>query len=251
MSSAAIAAVVAAAIATALVVPPRARLPAEPPSRLDALQVGAAVGAEVGAEAGWLRRHRLLWSLLSGIGAATLVSGPLGLPAAGLAAVAVWTVVGRAEEPAVRAEREAVSRDLPAVVTLLAAALRSGADPVEAVAVVAEALPGPASARLAAVSSRLRLGGDPGVVWAELARDGELAVLGRTMARAHLTGSPVVSAVERLANDLAHASRAEAEDRARAIGVKAAVPLGLCLLPAFVLIGIIPLVAGLVISMDW
>ena len=243
MSGAALAAAAAGAVAAALLVAPRARLPAEPTAR--------PVATVAGPEAGWLRRHRLLWSLLSGIGAATLVGGPLGLPGAGLAAVAVWTVIGRAEEPAVRAEREAVSRDLPAVVTLLAAALRSGADPVEAVTVVAEALPGPASARLVAVSSRLRLGGDPGVVWAELARDGELAVLGRTMARAHLTGSPVVGAVERLANDLAHGARAEAEDRARAIGVKAAVPLGLCLLPAFVLIGIVPLVAGLVTSMDW
>ena len=32
---------------------------------------------------------------------------------------------------------------------------------------------------------------------------------------------------------------------ARAVGVRAAVPLGLCLLPAFVLIGIVPLVVAL------
>jgi hypothetical protein len=31
--------------------------------------------------------------------------------------------------------------------------------------------------------------------------------------------------------------------------VKAAVPLGLCLLPAFVLIGIVPVVAGLLVSL--
>ena len=55
---------------------------------------------------------------------------------------------------------------------------------------------------------------------------------------------PVVAAVERLADDLARAGRAESEDRARAVGVKAAVPLGLCLLPAFVLIGIVPLVVA-------
>ncbi len=34
--------------------------------------------------------------------------------------------------------------------------------------------------------------------------------------------------------------------RARRVGVRAAVPLGLCLLPAFLLIGIVPVVAGLV-----
>jgi hypothetical protein len=36
------------------------------------------------------------------------------------------------------------------------------------------------------------------------------------------------------------------ESRARAVGVKAAVPLGVCLLPAFVLVGVVPLVAGAV-----
>ena len=56
----------------------------------------------------------------------------------------------------------------------------------------------------------------------------------------------MVEAVERLADDLTGAARATVEDRARAVGVKAAVPLGLCLLPAFVLLGIVPLVAGCV-----
>ena len=116
---------------------------------------------------------------------------------------------------------------------------------------MADALPGPAAERLAAVSARLRLGGDPSLVWRDLARDPELAALGRTMARAQATGAPVVAAVERLATDLARAARADTEDRARAVGVKAAVPLGLCLLPAFVLIGIVPLVAGLVLSLSW
>ena len=55
--------------------------------------------------------------------------------------------------------------------------------------------------------------------------------------------------MERLAADLARRARADVEDRARAVGVKAALPLGLCLLPAFVLVGIVPLVAGLLESL--
>ena len=50
----------------------------------------------------------------------------------------------------------------------------------------------------------------------------------------------------RLSDDLRRASRADVESRARAVGVKAAVPLGVCLLPAFVLVGVVPLVAGAV-----
>ncbi len=50
----------------------------------------------------------------------------------------------------------------------------------------------------------------------------------------------------RLAEDLRAVTRSEMEGRARAVGVKAAGPLGLCLLPAFVLVGVVPLVAGTV-----
>jgi pilus assembly protein TadC len=115
--------------------------------------------------------------------------------------------------------------------------------------VVVTALPGPATARLAEVVPRLRLGLDPMTVWGEVARDPALGRLGSAMARAHRTGAPVVRTVERLAEELARSARAEVEDRARAVGVKAAVPLGLCLLPAFVLIGIVPVVAGLLTSL--
>ena len=135
------------------------------------------------------------------------------------------------------------------MVGLLADALRSGQPPDDALGVVAGALPGPAAARLAEVVPRLRLGVDPTQVWADLAADPALGPLGRALARAHRTGAPVVPAVERLADELTRSARAEVEDRARAVGVKAAVPLGLCLLPAFVLIGIVPVVAGLLTSL--
>jgi hypothetical protein len=54
----------------------------------------------------------------------------------------------------------------------------------------------------------------------------------------------VADAMARLAGDLRRDARARVEGRARAVGVKAAVPLGLCMLPAFVLLGVVPLVAG-------
>jgi hypothetical protein len=61
----------------------------------------------------------------------------------------------------------------------------------------------------------------------------------------------VAAVVERLADDLAETGRAEVEQRARTVGVRAAVPLGLCLLPAFLLLGIVPLVASLVSGLEW
>jgi len=179
------------------------------------------------------------------VAAASFVSGPLVWAAAPAAASVVWVVIGRAEAPDVRRARERARRDLPHVVGLLADALRAGQSPGAAVSLVSEALPGPASDRLAAVLPRLRLGLPPDAVWAELADDPVLAPLGRALERAGTTGSSVVTAIDRLAYSLAEDGRGEVEDRARAVGVKAALPLGLCLLPSFVLLGIVPVVAGM------
>ena len=227
--------VLTSGLAAALALPPRARLPAVLPG----------APARPAGDRGWMLRHRPVLALLAGAGAALLVGGGAGPVAAVAGAAAAWVVLGRSESPGVRRAREEVRRDLPYVVDLLAATLRAGAAPGDGVAVVCAALPGAAADRLAGVPSRLALGIDPVQVWESLAADPDLAPLGRTMARAQATGAPVVAAVSRLADDLARRSRAEVEERARSVGVKAALPLGLCLLPAFVLTGIVPLVAAL------
>ena len=230
--------VVLAAGAVALLLPLRAA-PAERASR-------PATARPAGPEPeGLLRRGRWLWAMLAGAGAVAFVGGPLALPAGLATGAAVGFVAHRIEPGVVRARREEVRRDLPHVVTLLAAALRSGVAPADAVDLVCRAIPGAAADRLVPVAARLRLGGDPAAVWAALGADPELAPLGRTLARAQRTGAPIVAAVERLAEELARRGRAEVEDRARAIGVRAAVPLGLCLLPSFLVLGIVPLAVSL------
>ena len=158
-------------------------------------------------------------------------------------------MIGRAEPSALRRQRESARRDLPHLVGLLGDALRAGRSPTEALALATSALPGPASDRLAVVVPRLRLGMDPRAVWDGLAGDPALAPLGRVLSRAEATGAPVVSAVDRLAVALAEDARGDVEDRARAVGVRAALPLGLCLLPAFVLLGIVPVVAGMLATL--
>ena len=59
----------------------------------------------------------------------------------------------------------------------------------------------------------------------------------------------VTTAGARLARELRERARAEVESRARSVSTRAAAPLGVCFLPAFVLLGIVPLVAGLVGSL--
>lgn len=201
--------------------------------------------------AGWLHRHRVVWSVLGAAAGWIFVGGPAGPVAGALAGAATWWGIARAEPATVRRERERLRRELPHVVALYGSALAGGVAPADAVAAVCRAVPGPAAGRLEPVSARLALGADPTQVWADLGRDPELAPLGRTMVRAYSTGASVVDSVQRLADDLTDRARSEVEDRARAVGVKAAVPLGLCLLPAFVLIGIVPLVVGLLAQIGW
>jgi len=194
-------------------------------------------------------RWRWLLSALAGAGAASFVGGRVGLLAAPVAIAAAWVTLGRVEPITVRREREQARRELPHVVRLLGTALAAGAAPTDALEVVAEALPGAASRRLRPVAVRLSLGADPVATWSALAADSALAPLGRALARAQSGGVPVATAVTRLADDMARMARADVEDRARAVGVRAAAPLGLCLLPAFLLIGIVPLVGGLLGSL--
>ncbi len=191
-------------------------------------------------------RHRLLVSLLAGLAPVVLLGGVPGVVSGVVVAVVVHRVLGKREPAHARRRREAVARSLPHVVDLLAVTLASGASPSTALSAVAAAVDGPVAADLRAAEHSLRLGRDPARVWREVAQRPGLAALGRAMARAVETGASVSDALHRLAEDLHASARLEAESRARAVGVRAAAPLGLCLLPAFVLLGVVPLVASTV-----
>lgn len=174
-----------------------------------------------------------------------VVGGAAGMVAAVVAGVGARHVLARAESSGARREREEVERSLPHLVALFASTLRAGAEPVSGLARVCVAMPGPTAERLAPVVERSRWGASGPDAWDTLARDPALAPLARAMVRSQASGASVVQAVERLADELERESLARAEDAARKVGVSAAVPLGVCLLPAFLLLGVVPTVASL------
>lgn len=220
-----------AGAAAATAVPRPARLP-RPAGR---------PGSSVHRRESWLP---VAAAVAGGLGAALLVGGPagavVGLAGAGL----LWRSVSRLEAPAARRRREHVERRLPHAVDLLAACLAAGLAPAAAVEEVAPAVGGPLGEELAKVCARLGLGVDPVTVWRDLGTHPQLAPLGRCVARAADQGASVADAMSRLADDLRRDARARVEAEARAVGVKAALPLGVCMLPAFLLVGVVPLVAG-------
>lgn len=78
-----------------------------------------------------------------------------------------------------------------------------------------------------------------------LAGGAPLAPAARALSRAADGGAPVAAAVARLAAEARLDARARGEQAARRVGVVAVAPLGLCFLPAFVLLGVVPVVVGL------
>ena len=219
------------------------------------LPVGPSLGRDSSApvasrpERAPLLRLRPLLALVGFAGGWSMVEGPVGMACGLLAAVVVWVVLGRAQDPTVVRRRERLQRDLPTGVDLLGACLDVGAAPESALVTVGQALAGPVGEEFLAIHHRLHVGVDPAQVWSTVAEHPQLGPLGRAVGRAHESGASVGVAVHLLAEELRERTRADVEARARSIEVKAAAPLGLCLLPAFVLLGIVPVVVGVFSSM--
>src|SRR3954467_11529882 len=187
---------------------------------------------------------RIVATVAAASGSVVLLPLAVGVLVAVPAAAGTWWATGRMEPPAVRRRREQLTASVPHVVDLMAACLAIGLSPVAAVEQITAAVDPPVRDELAALVARLRLGVDPVTVWRDLAGPPQLGGLGRSIARAVDSGASVSDAMQRLAEDLRRRTRADVETRARAVGVQAAFPLGVCLLPAFVLVGVVPLVAG-------
>lgn len=213
------------------------------------LQGDAGPPTPVRREQAPLLRLRPLLALVAACGGWAMVGGAVGLVVACACAVAVWVVLGRTEDPSVVRRREVLVEDLPVGIDLLASCLDAGAAPESALVSVSRALDGPVGEEFLAIHHRLEVGVDPLQVWRSVAGHPQLAPLGRAVGRAHETGAPVGQAVHRLAEELRDRARADVETRARSIEVKAAAPLGLCLLPAFVVLGVVPMVVGVFGSM--
>ncbi len=192
-----------------------------------------------------LDRLKPVLAVSAGVGGWLVVGGLSGLAAGLVAALVAWRVLGRAEPPGARRRREELARDLPAAVHLIGACLAGGSPPGHALGLVAVAMGGAVGEELLVVHHRLELGADPIDVWRDLADHPQLAPLGRVLARAHESGASVRVAVERLAEELRDGALHDAQARARTVEVRSAAPLGLCFLPAFVLVGVVPLVAGI------
>jgi pilus assembly protein TadC len=121
--------------------------------------------------------------------------------------------------------------------------LQAGTPVGAALTAVADSVPGPLGERLAGVGGLYRLGASPQRAWAGVPPP--VDALARTVVRAGESGSSVVPALQRLAADLRTSARSRTEAAVRRAGVWVLAPLGLCFLPAFLCLGVVPLVLGI------
>ncbi|MBC7595692.1 MAG: type II secretion system F family protein [Kineosporiaceae bacterium] len=181
---------------------------------------------------------------LSVLASLTLFGMPTGLLVAAVAAPMAAKVVGRLESSAVRRRRNRIASQLPGAIDLLIAVLDAGRPPVDAFTLVARAASDPLGAELALIAGRLSVAGDEQSVWEGMGTKAEFAALGRSFRRAGRSGMPVGRILGRLADELRRERRTNSQERARSVAVMTAAPLGVCFLPAFFLVGIVPTIFG-------
>jgi Flp pilus assembly protein TadB len=168
----------------------------------------------------------------------------------GLAGAALTTAAGVAGGVALRraargSDRDDLGADLAGAWELLAVCLQVGLPVAAAVTAATGPLTGGTGTHLRRVAGLLELGADPADAWRDVQDVPSLAAFARAAGRSAGTGAALAAVAHAEASHI----RAHLVDTAEARAQRAAVlitgPLGLCFLPAFLVLGIAPVVIGL------
>lgn len=136
------------------------------------------------------------------------------------------------------------SPDAATLLDLTAAMLLAGVGIDAAVQRLAQDVPG--CAALAEVHRGLAAGLRWQDAWSRVESQTQLREFGAELSFAHATGAPTVQLLELTADQARRRRRQALEEQAARLAVKMVLPLGLCFLPGFILLGVIPVVLGLV-----
>ena len=116
-----------------------------------------------------------------------------------------------------------------------------------AAAAAAPSAPPSLAPLLTRAADLLALGADPATAWSNdaLPHDKNVDALLRLARRSASSGTALAHGVAELAGQSRHDAAAAADATAERASVLVAGPLGLCYLPAFLCLGIVPVVVGL------
>lgn len=132
---------------------------------------------------------------------------------------------------------------------LLAVGLRAGLSTTVLLREVAEEFEGAAADGLREVACALELGTDSVSAWEPALRHSATVELARAARRSARSGSGLARVADELAARAREEVREDAAARAGRVEVWVSAPLGLCFLPAFFCLGVLPVVLGMLQSL--
>lgn len=187
----------------------------------------------------------VLAAAVAGLGVWALVGGLRGAALAALVVVAIPRAARRLESRAARARREELERQAPLLADLMAATLASGAPMRHALLAAGDAIGAPMTEAIRPVVAAIDLGAEPAAAWLSVSDVPALEPVVATLIRSSESGAPLSTVLARIAEDMRRDRQRTVEVAARSAGVRAVAPLAACFLPAFLLTGVVPVVASL------
>jgi pilus assembly protein TadC len=214
---------------------------AAPPARM--IPLLARWGASAQARVGVLGE---LPALVVGVAISCVAVAVVVAPQTGLALGLVVVTVARARSVTRQRERRRrMVAQAPAAIDLLGLCLDAGMSPRQAVVDVCAAIDAPLGDDLVEVVARTARGETLARALDPLsARDHPLRPVALAVASAERTGVPLAGSLDRLAAEARAALRRAGQERARRLPVLMLLPLVLCVLPAFGLVAVVPMLAG-------
>lgn len=163
-------------------------------------------------------------------------------------AVVGAVLLGWLEPAATRAARHRRIADTPQALDLLASCLAAGLPVRSALRAVVEVIDGPLADDLGQVLRSTELGRDDVSAWRTLAHHEQLGPAALDLARSVETGALLVESLLVHAEVAREERHGQVEEAARRVGVRSVLPLMVCFIPAFLLLGIVPTVASAVLN---
>jgi pilus assembly protein TadC len=198
--------------------------------------------------------RRLLLSavcaLALGLAAAQISQWPRGLIWLAVPIIAVTGLValGWLEPRSARDRQRQLIMEVPQALELLAACLAAGLPARTACAAVVQAFEGPVADDLGRVLALLQLGAGEVSAWRAIADHPQLGIAAADLARSVESGTSMVEGLQHHATAARETRRAALQVRARAVGVRSVLPMMICFLPSFMLLGIVPAVVSAVFN---
>ena len=164
--------------------------------------------------------------------------------AAPIVAATGLLVVGWVEPPSARRRRQQLIMEVPQALELMAACLGAGLPARTACAAVVGTFGGAVADDLGQVLALQQLGVPDAAAWRTLCDHPQFGLAADYLARSVESGTSMVEGMRHHAVTAREARRSELQVRARTVGVRSVLPLMMCFIPSFMLLGIVPAVVS-------